>query len=125
VRPFSVAIVLSLTMMTAAFADADVAGHWRSSLGHGVTIDMKVTPDGKWTSQTSQGHKVVRNIKGTYTQQPSNGTSGSIVFTPTQTSGPSGSAEVETDQYEIADNGKKLKLTTEGDTMVFEKRGRH
>jgi hypothetical protein len=125
VRPFGVAVFLSLIMTTAAIADADVAGTWRTRLGHGVTIDMKVTPNGKWTSQTSQSGKVLRHIKGTYTQQPSNNTSGSIVFTPTQSSAPSGSVDVETDQYEIADNGKKLKLTTEGDTMVFEKRDRH
>jgi hypothetical protein len=34
-------------------------------------------------------------------------------------------AQVETVRYEIADDGKKLKLTTAGGTMVFEQRDRH
>ena len=124
-RTLLLATLLSIATSAVAFADADVAGIWRANLGHGVTVDMNVTADGKWSSQTSQRRKVVTQMKGTYEQQPSNSTAGTIVFTPTQSSGPNGSAQVETDQYEIAENGKRLKLTTEGDTLVFERRGRH
>jgi hypothetical protein len=124
-RTLLLATLLSIATSAVALADADVAGTWRANLGNGVTVDMNVTADGKWSSQTSQRRKVVTQMKGTYEQQPSNSTAGTIVFTPTQSSGPNGSAQVETDQYEIAENGKRLKLTTEGDTLVFEKRGRH
>jgi hypothetical protein len=109
-------------MATAALADANVAGTWRAKLDGGVVIDMKVAPDGAWSSQTHQKNQVVRQMKGTYTQTPEGPESGTLVFTPTQYSAKGGKVEVETDKYEIAENGKQLKLTSDGDTMVFEKR---
>ena len=70
-----------------------------------------------------QRKQVVREMKGTYKQTaPSGGTStGTIVFTPTQSKVKSGTVQVETDQYELAENGKQLKLTSGGDTVVFDK----
>ena len=82
---------------------------------------MNVGPDGSWSSETQQHNKAVRQMQGTYTQKPSNDHTGVMVFTPTQASQKSGKARKETDRYELGKDGNELKLTTGGDTMVFEK----
>jgi len=119
------AALFSITITTAAMADATVAGRWHADLGGGVTIDMQVAPDGGWSSRTLQHDKVVRQMRGTYKQEPTNNEAGTIVFTPTQYSAKEGRVQTETDTYELGENGRQLKLTSEGDTMVFEKRDQH
>ena len=116
------AALFSVAVSTAALADASVAGKWHAAMGSGVSIDMTVSPDGAWSSKTLQHNKVVRQMKGTYTQTPASNETGTIVFTPKQASVKEGSVQTETDQYELANNGQQLKLTSEGDTMVFKKR---
>ena len=114
--------LFSVAISAAAFADASVAGSWHAKMDNGVVIDMNVTADGAWNSKAQQGNQVVRQLRGTYKQTPGENGAGTLVFTPTQASIKNGTAQVETDQYEVAENGKQLKLTSEGDTMVFEKR---
>ncbi len=121
-RALILTTLFSVAISTAAFADASVAGTWRAKMENGVTIDMSVTPDGGWNSKTIQGKQVVRTLSGTYKQTPSDNGTGTLVFTPTKASMQRGTADVETDQYVIAEDGKQLKLTSDGDTMVFEKR---
>ena len=82
---------------------------------------MNVNPDGSWSSETQQHSKPVRQMKGTYTQKQSNDHAGVMVFTPTQATAKSGKVQKETDRYELAKDGSELKLTTGGDTMVFQK----
>jgi hypothetical protein len=106
-RAFFIAIMLLTVANVPAFADASVAGRWRANLGSGVTIDMNVTADGHWNSETAQRGKAVRQIRGTYTQEPSSDGAGTLVFTPTRSTGPKGSVQVETDQYEIAEAGNR------------------
>jgi hypothetical protein len=60
-------------------------------------------------------------MHGTYKQSQSEHQSGTLVFTPVETSAGTGNAQVETDQYQMADNGQELRLTSGGDTMVFKK----
>jgi len=119
------AALFSITIATAAMADASVAGNWHANLEGGVTIDMHVAPDGGWSSKTLQQNKIVRQMRGTYKQEPADNGTGTIVFTPTQYSAKKGHVQTETDTYELGENGRQLKLTSEGDTMVFEKRDRH
>lgn len=118
-------IILAFSLLVAvsgiALADATVAGDWRAELGQGVRIDMNVTPDGDWSSETRQGNQVVRRMHGTYQQSQSGDGSGTLVFTPVGSSVGNGNDKVETDQYQMADNGRALRLTSEGDTMVFKK----
>jgi hypothetical protein len=83
---------------------------------------MDVTPDGSWSSETLQHRKAVRQMKGTYTQTPSNDHAGVMVFTPSETS--SGKALTETDRYELTKSGNELRLTSSGDTMVFKKQSK-
>ncbi|MFL5289467.1 MAG: hypothetical protein ACJ8AW_53055 [Rhodopila sp.] len=116
------AALFSIAMTIAALADSSVAGNWHAKLDGGVSIDMTVSPDGAWSSRTLQRNKVVRQMKGTYTQTPADNGTGTIVFTPTQVSVKNGPVQTETDQYELVDNGRRLKLTSEGDTMDFQKR---
>jgi hypothetical protein len=117
------ATLFSIAISTAALADSSVAGNWHANLDSGVAINMTVSPNGAWSSQTLQHNKVVRQMKGTYTQTPASNDTGTIVFTPTQVSVKNGQpVQTETDQYELANNGRQLKLTSEGDTMVFDKR---
>lgn len=124
-RALFFAALFSMTIGAAAVADESVSGNWRANVGSGVIINMNVTADGGWSSETLQRNRVVRQMKGTYTQTPSNDGSGTIIFTPTQASVKSGNVEPETDQYEMASNGRQLKLTSGGDTMVFNKRAGH
>lgn len=122
-RSLVVAAVLSLGLAGAALADESVAGNWHADMGNGVVINMTVGPNGSWSSETSQNDTVVRQMKGTYTQKKSSDTSGVLVFTPTQAHAKSGKVTVETDQYELS--GDQLKLTSGGDTMVFDKQASH
>ena len=120
-RAFLFAAVVSIAICPAAFADESVSGNWHANLGSGVTINMNVTPDGGWSSQTYQKSQVVRQMQGTYKQMPSENGTGTLVFTPTQASIKGGTVHTETDKYQLAEDGKQLKLTSNGDTMVFEK----
>ncbi len=120
-RGFIVAALLSLAT-TAAFADASVAGHWKANAGGNVTIDMQVMPDGKWNSETRQGNEMVRRMTGTYTQRPPSGNgTGEMVFTPTSASASKKQVATERDSYTISQDGQELRLTSGGDTMVFQK----
>lgn len=121
-RALLFATLVSIAISPAAFADESVAGNWHANLGSGVTINMNVTPDGGWDSQTYQKSQVVRQMKGTYKQTPSDNGTGTLVFIPTQANVKSGTVQTETDKYQLAEDGKQLKLTSGGDTMVFEKR---
>ena len=121
-RAFLLAALLTTTVSAAAFADASVAGDWTADAGGAVVINMNIKPDGGWSSETRQKSKVVRQMQGTYKQTQASDGSGTLVFTPTKSAVKSGGkAQVETDKYELASDGKQLKLTADGDTMVFEK----
>ena len=120
-RALILAAALSVAAGASAFADESIAGKWRANLGSGVTINMNVTPDNGWTSETRQKNELVRRMKGTYKQMPAENGTGTLIFTPTQSDVKTGKVDVETDQYELASNGRQLKLTSNGDTMVFEK----
>ncbi len=123
-RALIMAAAFSLATVTAVFADESVAGHWKTDLGGNVTMDMNVTPDGKWNSETHQGDQMVRRMAGTYTQkQPSGNKPGELVFKPTSASGGNRRAATERDHYTLANNGEELRLTSGGDTMVFQKQG--
>lgn len=123
-RALIMAALFSLST-TLAFADASVAGHWKTNAGSGVTIDMRVMPDGKWNSETRQGNNAVRRMSGSYTQTPPSGNGpGEMVFTPTSASTSSQNAMTERDSYTLSQNGQELRLTSGNDTMVFEKQSR-
>lgn len=115
------AALSSMVVITPALADASVAGHWRMNMGSGVAMTMDVTPDGNWSSETRQHNHVVRHLRGTYEQTNAAHDKGTIVFKPSHASARQGSAETETDTYELTRHGKELRLTSEGDTMVFTK----
>lgn len=121
----TVLVGLALLAPTLAFADETVAGQWRANVGHAgqqpITIDMTVSPDGKWDSQTNQGNKPVAKMSGTYQQTTKSDTSGTLVFTPTQGHAQQGEPKVERDTYRITNDGRTLRLTSMGDTMVFHK----
>jgi hypothetical protein len=106
---------------TAAMADASVAGDWKADLGGNVIINMTVGPDGTWSSETVQASKTVRQMQGTYKQTPSGEGTGTLVFTPTKAKVKTGVVKPEVDKYELAGDGHEIKLTANGDTMVFEK----
>ncbi len=116
------ATLFSLALTTAALADASVAGNWHADLDSGVAIDMRVAPNGAWSSKTFEQNKVVRQMRGTYRQDKAGTDNGTLVFTPKQYRATRGTVQTETDSYELGDNGRQLKLTSDGDTMVFEKR---
>lgn len=120
-RALFIAAVFSLAVNAAAIADESVSGDWHANLGGGIAINMNVTPSGEWSSETLQRNEFVRQMRGTYKQLPSNNGTGTLIFTPKQASVESGKVQTETDKYELAKDGKQLKLTSEGDTMVFEK----
>jgi hypothetical protein len=121
-RALLLAALFSVAVNAAAFADESVSGDWHANLGGGVSINMTVAPDGGWSSETLQRNEVVRQMRGTYKQTPSDNGTGTLVFVPTQATVQSGKVQTETDKYELAGDGKQLKLTSDGDTMVFEKR---
>jgi hypothetical protein len=121
-RALFLAAVFSTAIGAVALADESVSGDWRADVGSGVVINMNVKADGGWSSETLQSNKVVRQMKGTYKQTPSADNAGTLVFTPTQAKVQRGKVQTEVDKYELAEGGKQLKLTSGGDTMVFEKR---
>lgn len=121
-RRFFYLVLFTCAINGVAFADESVSGKWRAKLDDGVTINMVVKPDGAWSSETFHKKQVVRQMQGTYKQTPSSTEAGTIVFVPTKYHVKTGAVGTETDQYEIAEGGKQLKLTSDGDTMVFEKR---
>ncbi|MGD0105137.1 MAG: hypothetical protein ABSC06_14000 [Rhodopila sp.] len=123
-RAIFFAALVSIAVPATVFADESVSGDWHANLGSGVTINMNVTSDGAWSSETLRRNQVVRQMRGTYKQMPSKDGTGTLVFTPTQAAVQSGPVEIETDTYKLAGDGKQLKLTSGGDTMVFEKRGK-
>jgi hypothetical protein len=112
--------LLTIASGGAALADESVAGDWRAKLSDDVRIEMNVTADGHWSSETHQHDRMVRQMSGNYRQTHAGRDAGTLVFTPTRSSG--GRARVETDRYRLSDNGDTLRLTAEGDTMVFERR---
>jgi len=115
------AFSLLIAICGVALADATVAGDWRADLGQGVRIDMTVSPDGDWSSETRQNNRLVRKMSGSYKQSRSGDLAGMLVFTPTETSAGSSSAQIETDRYQLVDGRGQLRLTADGDTMVFTK----
>jgi hypothetical protein len=60
-------------------------------------------------------------MQGTYKQMASGNGTGTLVFKPTRATVKSGKVTTETDRYELGSDGRELKLTSDGDTMVFEK----
>jgi hypothetical protein len=120
-RALIMAALFTVASGAAALADDSVAGNWHANLGSRITIDMTVTPDGNWSSETQQKSQVVRQMKGTYKQEPAGPGTGTLVFTPTSSEVKTGTVETEVDKYQLASNGKQLKLTSKGDTMVFVK----
>ena len=120
-RTLFAAVLFSITISAAAIADENVAGHWRWTPGSGVIVNMDVGADGSWSSETLQHNKLVRKMRGTYKQTSSGSDTGTLVFTPTKSKVKTGTVHVETDKYQLAQDGKQLKLTSGGDTMVFKK----
>jgi hypothetical protein len=113
------AAVLTIMLGSAAMADPSVAGSWHATLGSGVTMTMNVSPDGAWTSETRQNNKVVRQLRGEYKQILGDNDTGTLIFTPTKASAATGDVHTETDHYQLVRHGNQLKLTSDGDTMVF------
>src|SRR5689334_2934476 len=70
-RSILLAFSLLVAVCSVALADPIVAGDWRADLGQGVRIDMNVTPDGNWSSETIEGNRLVRKMRGTYQQSQS------------------------------------------------------
>jgi hypothetical protein len=120
-RALIIAAAFSVAICAAALADETVSGDWHANLGGDVAINMNVAPDGGWSSETLHKSQIVRKMSGTYKQMTSGNGTGTLVFTPTQATAKSGKVETETDKYELAEGGKQLKLTSSGDTIVFEK----
>lgn len=115
--------VIAFTPML-ALADESISGQWQAHLGHNVIIAMDVLADGYWTSQTVQSNKVVAEMAGSYQQNRTNATSGTLVFTPVKakTTQEHGAAHVEQDKYTLEQGGKVLRLVSgQNDVMVFHK----
>ena len=122
-RRVLLAAVIALTP-TLAMADESISGQWQAHLGHNVIIAMDVLADGHWASQTVQSDKVVAELAGTYQQNKTNATSGTLVFTPVKakTTQEHGAAEVEQDKYTLEQGGRVLRLVSgHNDVMVFHK----
>nr|WP_294546748.1 hypothetical protein [uncultured Rhodopila sp.] len=120
-RTSVLAALFTLGASAAALADASVAGNWHANLDSGVSIDMEVAPNGAWSSRTLQENQVVREMRGTYRQQHAGNDAGTLVFVPKHYTSKIGKVRTETDRYVLAEGGRVLKLTSGGDTMVFEK----
>lgn len=114
---------IALLIPSLAFADQSIAGKWRANLASHVTIEMNVSPDGNWDSQTLQNGSSIARMSGTYRQTRKSGTTGTLVFTPTQaqTTAQHGATTVERDVYSLSNHGQVMRLTSGGDTMVFHK----
>ena len=120
-RPIICAGLLSVVVTGTAMANTDVAGEWRDELGHGFSIERNLTPDGHWSSEVRQQSQILHEIEGTYKQEVSGKGQGTIVFTPTEAAG-GVIAKTETDHYRLTQNGRQLRLTSEGNAMVFTRR---
>jgi hypothetical protein len=117
------AAVLACTPLM-AMADESISGQWQADLGRKVIVAMDVLADGHWSSQTVENGNVIAEMAGTYRQDKSTDTTGTLVFTPVKakTSSHHGEAQVETDKYRLEGDGKVLRLTsTSNDVMVFQK----
>jgi hypothetical protein len=122
-RRLMLAALLACTPLM-AMADESISGPWQATLGHNVMIAMDVLADGHWSSQTVQNGKVIAEMAGTYQQDKSSDTTGTLVFTPvtSKTSSAHGEAQVETDKYRLESKDNVLRLTsTSNDVMVFHK----
>lgn len=110
-------------MPSLALADASVAGHWRAHLGGDVTIEMNVSPDGTWSSETAKAGTAIAEMKGTYRQKTKSQTAGDLVFVPTKShvTAQHGAPKVEYDTYRLSDDGQMMRLTSSGDTLEFHK----
>jgi hypothetical protein len=117
---------LLLAWPTLAFADASVAGYWIADLNDGVTIEMNVEPDGQWNSETTKNKETIAEMAGYYRQTVASATSGTLVFTPSQShvTVAHGAPTVEHDTYKLSADGQVLDLTASGDTMEFHKLSR-
>ncbi len=116
-------VLMSTALSAVALADESVSGSWHADEEGDVVINMNVTPNCGWSSETLQKGKVVRQMKGTYKQVATSDHTGTLVLTPTKSAIKTGKkAVVETDKYEVTEGGKQLKLTADGDTWVFDKR---
>jgi hypothetical protein len=109
-----------------ALADASVAGHWKADLGDNVRIEMNVSPDGRWSSETAKSDTPIAQMEGTYRQKVKSPTSGDLTFIPMKAHVTSrhGTPKVEHDTYQLSDNGEALNLTSAGDTLEFHKQSR-
>ena len=114
---------LLLAAPIVAHADDAVAGKWKASLGSDVEVNMDVSPDGKWSSETVQEGKTVAQMTGDYKQTAKTKTSGSLVFTPEKSKVTSQheAPTVEYDTYTLTNNNQIMRLVASGDTMVFHK----
>jgi len=123
VRSLILAGLMLIFGTSLAYADASVSGQWHADLGGNAFIEMVVLADGHWHSQTVHEDTVIATMSGTYEQTKQSETTGTLVFTPTesQTTTEHGPAQVEHDTYDLSDDKKVLKLTTGNDTMVFHK----
>ena len=119
--------VVALCLPSLAFADKSVEGNWKADLGQHdgkkISIIMSVAADGQWASKTMQGDKPIAAMSGTYTQTSETPTKGKLVFTPDEADTKAGHprADIETDEYKLADGVLTLTATTGGDPMVFHK----
>jgi hypothetical protein len=107
----------------AAMADESISGPWQAALGHKVIIAMDLLADGHWSSQTVQNRKVIAEMAGTYRQDKSTDTTGTLVFTPvtSKTSAEHGEAQVETDKYDLRGTSVLRLISTSNNVMVFRK----
>ena len=121
-RVLLAASALALVPLVAR-ADMSIAGQWHADLGHGVFIEMIILGDGHWTSQTVQNNKVVAELAGTYEQNKTSDTTGTLVFKPiksqSRTTQEHGAAQDETDQYKLEGRTLVLNPGSSKDRMVF------
>lgn len=112
---------LMILCPTLAVADASVAGYWQADLGDKVTIEMNVTSDGQWNSETAKNGLTIAQMAGKYQQTVRSPITGNLVFVPTQShiTSQHGAPQIEHDTYRLSDSGDVLNLTSSGDTMQF------
>lgn len=111
-------------MPTLAKADETVSGQWQAHLSGNVIIAMDILEDGHWFSQTVHDDKVVAQMAGTFEQEKTNRTQGTLRFNPvtSKVSDEHGAAKVEIDKYTFEKDGDQLRLVSgDGDVMVFER----
>jgi hypothetical protein len=106
-----------------AVADESISGQWEAHLDKNVFIAMDVLVDGHWSSQTVQNNRVIAAMSGTYKQEKTTPTVGTLVFTPeaAKVAKEHGQAVTETDHYELLNNNNTLKLDNGKVLMTFER----